>query len=85
MRLFLMNELFWLQCKLERAYFGQICRRRKVNHEIDEVTLRNGCDRPVKYDGRTLFGAVRAYIDEMDDAFDGLNLHMRRTPYNITF
>ena len=78
-------NFFWLECELKRACFGQICRRRKVNYEINEVTLRNGCYRPVKYDGRTFFYADRAHIDEINDAFDGLNLSMLRRLYNITF
>ena len=78
-------NFFWLECELKRACFGQICRRRKVNYEINEVTLRNGCYRPVKYDGRTLFDTDSAYIYEMYDAFDVPNLCMRRRLYNITF
>ena len=61
---FVMNELFWLECELKSTCSGQICRRRKVNYEIDEVTLRPVCYGPIMSDGRTLFDAVRTYIDE---------------------
>ena len=50
-----MNELFWLECELKSVCSGQICRRRKVNYDIDEETLRTGCYGPGKTNGRAFF------------------------------
>ena len=80
-----MNELFWLECELKSACSGQIYRRKKVNYDIDEVTLRSGPYRLVKSDGRTFCDADRANNNEIRSVFDSAKMHMRIRSYNTTF